>query len=176
MKKFLSSVAVIAAMLTGPALAFDDADRAAVKGVFDTLIDGIKTNNYDDIFAVMPPAILAKMAEPTGMDAATFKTIAVEQMKAAMQQVKINDVTYDLDGMTTATTSEDRDYAIVSTTTVMEMGGAAVKAQGPALAFEDDGKWYVLQIQSPDQAALLAEVYPDLADIDLPAPEITPVE
>lgn len=176
MKKFLPSVAVIAAMLAGPAFAFDDTDRAAVKEVFDTLIDGIKANNYEDIFAVMPPSILAKMAEPTGMDPTAFKAIAVEQMKTAMQQVKINDVSYDLEGMTTATTAADRDYAIISTATVMEMGGASVKAQGPALAFEDDGKWYVLQIQSPDQAALLAQVYPDLAGIDLPAPQITPVE
>ncbi len=128
MKKFLPSVAVIAAILAGPACAFDDADRAAVNA------------------------------------------IAVEQMKTAMPQVQINAVSYDLEGMTTATTAAARDYAIVSTATAMEMGGAAVKAQGPALAFEDDGKWYVLRIQSPDQAALLAQVYPDLAAIDLPAP------
>lgn len=176
MKKFLSSVALVAAMLSGPAFAFDDADRAAVKTTFETLIDGIKTNDYAKILAVMPPSMLEKMAEPTGMDVVAFKAVAVEQMKAAMQQVKINEVSYDLDGMKTATSSADRDYAIVTTTTVMDMGGAAIQAVGPALAFEDDGNWYVLQIQSPDQAALLAQTYPDLADVELPAPEITPVE
>lgn len=176
MKMFLSSVAVFAAIVTGPVFAFDDSQRAAVKSVFDRLIDGIKSNDYEQVFSVTPPSILKQMAEPTGMDVAAFQAIAVEQMKAAMAQVKINDVTYDLDGMQTATTDSDRDYAIVSTTTVMEIGGAAVKAKGPALAFEDDGKWYGLQIQSPDQAALLAKVYPDLADVDLPAPELSPVE
>ena len=176
MKKFLSSVAVVAALISGPALAFDDADRAAVKTVFDTLIDNLKSDKYEEIFAVMPPAMLAKMAEPTGMDPAAFQAFAAEQTKAAMQQVNISEISYDLDGMKTATTDADRDYAIVSTTTVMEVGGAKVKAVGPALAFEDQDKWYVLQIQSPDQAAILEEIYPDLAGIELPAAEVTPVE
>lgn len=176
MKKFFASAAVVAALVAGPALAFDDSDRAAVQTVFETLVNGIKANNYDDVFAVMPPAMLAKMAEPTGMDADAFKALAVEQMKAAMQQVQIKDITYDLDGMTTATSDTDRDYAIVTTKTVMDMGGTAIQAVAPALAFEDDGKWYVLQIQSPDQAAVLAEVYPDLAEVELPEPEIEPVE
>lgn len=176
MKKFFPLAALTAALLAGPAFAFDDTDRAAVKTAFETLINGIKTNNYSDVFAVMPPAMLAKMAEPSGMDATAFKALAVEQMKAAMQQVEIKDISYDLDSMATATSSTDRDYAIVSTETVMNAGSMAVKAVGPALAFEDEGKWYVLQIQSEAQAAMLAAVYPDLADIELPASEVVPVE
>lgn len=176
MKKLAFITAAAVAFSASSAFAFDDSDRAAVGKVFDTLISGTTEANFDDVFSVMPPALLAKMAEPTGMDADAFKAIAGQQMKAAMEQVKIKEMTADIDGMTTATSDTGRDYAIVSTSTVMEMNGATLKAVAPSLAFEDDGNWYAIQIQGPEHAALLAEVYPDLADVELPAAEITPVE
>lgn len=176
MKKYLVSAAVVAALVSGPALAFDDSDRAAVKGVLDKLIEDLQSGNYADVFTAMPPGLIEKMAEPTGMDAQAFTTVMVQQLGAAMQQLEIQEVSYDLDGMQTATSSADRDYAIVSTSTVMKMGTETVKAIGPAVAFEDEDKWYVLQIQSPDQAALLGSLYPDLAGIDVPAASIAPLE
>lgn len=176
MNKF-TRIAFAAALLGGaPAFAFDDTDRAAVKTTFDTLTTGLAENDYDAVFSTMSPAILAKMAEPTGMAPEAFQALAAEQMKAAMEQVEIKSVSYDLDGMTTDATSTGRDYAVVSTTTVMEMGGTAVQAVGPALAYEDGDKWYVIQIQSPEQAAVLASVYPDLAEVELPEGEMTAVE
>lgn len=92
----------------------------------------------------------------------------VTQMKAAMSQVEIKEVSFDLDDMVHGTSATGRDYAVVDTITRMTMAENNIKATGPALAYEDGDKWYVLQIQSPDQAAVLAAVYPDLAEVELP--------
>ena len=173
MKNIIYTAVAAIALSTTASLAFDDQDRAAVGATFETLTKGIADNDYEAVFSTMSPALLAKMAEPTGMPPEAFQELMATQMKAAMEQVEIKSVTYDLDGMTTGTSEADRDYAVVSTTTEMSMSGANMKAVSPALAFEDDGKWYLLQVQSPDQQQLLAEVYPDLAEIELPAPEMT---
>lgn len=173
----LAYTALAAAVLLGaPAFAFDDSDRAAVKETFETLTDGLAKNDYEAVFSTTPPALIAKMAEPTGLDPDAFRTVMVTQMKAAMEQVKIEEVSYDLDGLTSGTSSEGRDYAVVMTETKMVMGENKMQAKAPALAFEDGDKWYVVQIQSPDQVALLASVYPDLAAIELPEPEVAAVE
>ena len=173
MKNFVCTAVAAIVLSTAPAFAFDDQDRAAVGATFETLTKGLSDNDYEAVFSTMSPALLAKMAEPTGMTPEAFQNLMAEQMKAAMSQVEIKSVSYDLDGMTTGTSETGRDYAVVSTTTEMSMSGANMKAVSPALAFEDDGKWYLLQVQSPDQSQLLAEVYPDLAEVELPAPEMT---
>lgn len=153
-------------LLSTPALAIDDNDRAAIKTTFETLTTGIAEGDYGAVFSTMSPAILAKMAEPTGLDAEAFREIAATQMKAAMSQVEIKEVSFNLDDMVHGTSATGRDYAVIDTVTRMTMAENNIKATGPALAYEDGDKWYVLQIQSPDQAAVLAAVYPDLAEVE----------
>ena len=168
MIKFTCTAITAALLFSTPVLAFDEADRAAVKATFDTLTTGIAEGDYDAVFSTMSPALLAKMAEPTGLAPEAFKQIAVSQMKAAMAQVEIKEVTFDLDDMVLGTSSTGREYAVIDTVTRMTMAENNIKATGPALAYEDDDKWYVVQIQGPDQAAVLGAVYPDLAEVELP--------
>ena len=174
--KYFGVAAVMIAVSVAPALAFDDADRAAVAKSFETLAENSKSENIPALVDSMPPKILEKMAEPTGMDVAVLKPMIVEQLKQAMSQVSIGEFTYDLDAMQSGTSDAGRSYAVVPTSVVMEISGASMKADGPTLALEDGDQWYLLQVQSPDQKQLLATAYPDLADVDLPVPTVTPIE
>lgn len=151
-----------------PALAFDASNDAAIASVFDRLAADISSGNMAGTLDVMPPALLQQMATQVGVSTDQLKEMVATQAAQAMEQVKIEETTYDLDTAQKATSSAGRDYALIPTRTVMQMGSDRVEATGTTLALEDGGKWYLLRLDSPEHLAMIGQLYPDLAGLTAP--------
>ncbi len=174
--KQLGCIVIAATISFSPAFALENSDREEIATAFDKLIADIETGNHAGFLDVMPPKIIDKMAEQAGIDTETFKSAIIQQVEGVMAEIDIEEASYDLEGATTGTSEIGRDYAVIPTRTVMETGDQRVEALGPALALEDEGQWYIVRIESPQHSKVVAEAYPDLADVELPAGTMTPVE
>ncbi|MBK4216055.1 hypothetical protein JJJ17_08970 [Paracoccus caeni] len=175
--KTLSAFALAGILAATPLLAeVDDADRTAIAEAFDTLISDLENGNYENMIDNMPPAILEMMAAQAGGDLETLKPMIAQQMGAVLEQAEIIEFTYDIDGATTGTSEEGRDYAIVPTDTITGIGEQKMQTVGSTLALEDGDKWYLVRMETPQHSAMIGQLYPDLAGLEYDETVITPVE
>ncbi len=161
-------LALAVALVSTPVLAFDDADKAAVGSRFDTLFADMKAHRYAGVFKAMPPKFVKTMAEQSNMDVDTMLNVLGEQMQQALDKVELEDASYDMAQAKTGATEAGRDYAVVPTRTIVNAKGTRVEATSPMLALKEDGQWYVIRLDAPDQFAALQAVYPDLAGVEIP--------
>lgn len=159
-----------------PALAFDDTDKTAIKTKFDGLLSDLASHNYQGVFKIMPPKLLQAMAAQSGGDVEAMLAAVSKQMQAAIGKVKIEETSYDLDNAEVGESPDGRDYALISTRTVVNIDGQRLQGVSPTLAIKDDGQWYLVRLESPQHVAIIQKVYPDLTELEIPESEMTKLE
>ncbi|MDO5706593.1 MAG: hypothetical protein Q4G49_16205 [Paracoccus sp. (in: a-proteobacteria)] len=164
--------ALLALCLAFPlsAMAFDASDEAAITTRFDQLLADIKAGNMASMLDVTPPPIFEAMAKQVGLSPQQLKDITTAQAAQMMDQVTIEDASYDLNAAEKSVSSTGRDYALIPTRTVMKMGDDRIEATGTTLALEDAGTWYLMRLDTPDHLAMVGQIYPDLAGLTMPQP------
>lgn len=158
-------------VLGGPALSLDlpEQNRAALETRVETFDQAIRANDTDGIIAVVPPKVLAFIAEKASVTVDELKQGLAGQIEQAMTDVTIVSFGMDLDAAEVAETAEGRTYLMVPTHSVMEAPNVGkVETKTHTLAFEDDGRWYLVRLDNDRQKAILKEAYPEFADITFP--------
>ena len=168
---------VILALTASPLLAQDAGDREAVADAVAAFEADFVANDMAGIMEVMPPTILAVISERFGLEPEALREMMVTQMEVALAEIEIEAFAMDVDGARFGTGSEGRPYALIpTTTTVVAPEVGEVRSENTTLALEEDGTWYLVRIDQPQQVALLREAFPDLADVELELGEMELVE
>jgi hypothetical protein len=128
--------------------------------------------DYDKMLALsMPEPLLDEIMNQFGVDAAENRDKVAGEIKALMQQAlsqaKVVRAEMDAKAAKIETTSTGRKYAVVPSVVEVDVSGTHAKATGSYLAFEDGGRWYLLDPSSDDTIATIKKVFPDLADVKL---------
>ena len=128
--------------------------------------------DYDKMLALsMPEPLLDEIMRQFGVDAAENRDKVAGEIKALMQQAlsqaKVVRAEMDAKAAKIETTSTGRKYAVVPSVVEVDVSGTRAKATGSYLAFEDGGRWYLLDPSSDDTIATIKKVFPDLADVKL---------
>lgn len=179
LKPVLLALAVsVTAVAAGPAMAFDDADRAGMAAAVDQFNAAFAKGDYHVVFDFMPPKVIAAIAAQAGMDEASLLAAMKAQIEAAMATVTIESFDMDVAGATYATTPDgSRDYALIPTRTLMSVEGTGrVRGLSQTLAFHDEGQWFLVRIDDPQQVDLLKTLYPEFKGVDFPPGSLEPAE
>lgn len=160
------------ALLATPVLAETQADRDAITARFDKLIASISEGDMLAALELSPPQMLEKMAADAGLTVDAMKEQAGAMSAMMKGQIEIEKFEYDLGAATFANTGT-REYARIPVTIEMKTMGMTVTNTGEALALQDGDNWYVMQLDSPEQAEIIKGIYPDLAEADLPMMQTT---
>lgn len=164
-----------AAFLAAPAFAETEADRQAIAAGMDGLIEAVKAGEYGQTLTVLPPKMLAVLAENAGVSVDDMRSAADAAGTAMMEQVTFDSFGYSLDGARFDKTAE-REYALIPTTSEMTVMDSKIKTTGETLAMVDDGKWYLLRVETPDQMQQLVTAYPDMEGVEVKDPVIETTE
>ena len=159
----LSAHVAIAAPLTAD-------DQAALTARIDSFRQTFESGDLSKIGDVIPPKILAVMAEQFGMPAPELLDAMSAAMEHAMQNVTIDGYSMDQGAAASAETTSGRTYLLIPTQTLMTVDGATqIESNTQTLAFADEGVWYLLRIDDAQQIHFLTRAYPEFSGINFPA-------
>ncbi|HEV2082849.1 MAG TPA: hypothetical protein VGR32_10410 [Brevundimonas sp.] len=144
-------------------------DRATVTARFETLHDEVVGGDMSAAMDMLPPGVIDAMAARYGVTPEQAREAAREVAAEVMSGVEIVDYRIDMDGAQAMRTPDGaRTYLIVPLHMTMRLQGMTVKATSPTLTFEVDDVWYMMNVDEAEQAAVLAEVYPEFRGVDFP--------
>ena len=126
--------------------------------------------DFAPIFAMMPPKVYDYFAEKSGMSVDNIKQLMMAQSQQVFAGMSEDmEFTYlaDLDNAKVRQSEAGRDYLIIPTTMDMVNDDMGIVMKGNMVAFEDEGKWFLMRIANQQHLDIIADIYPDLHDLEL---------
>lgn len=125
--------------------------------------------DYSTVVNIIPPAVVAHIAEGAGISSGELITAIVTQMEQAMAAVKIESFSMDMAAVKYQETTDGTPYALIPTTTVVDTGtGGKFKAVSDTLALMDNDTWYLMSLSDAAQVGILTQVYPSFTGVEFP--------
>ncbi|WP_343312589.1 hypothetical protein AAIB41_06995 [Brucella sp. BE17] len=127
----------------------------------------MRNEDYESITDTIPPRVLEFIAKQANVDVDTLRGVVIQQTKAALGSVKLEDFGMDTAATKFETLSNGEPFALIPTKTVMnseETGKIVAKAD--TLAVLDGGNWYMVRVSEVQQLAILRKAYPEFASVE----------
>lgn len=161
---------IVACLAVGEAAARDlsGAERDALAQKVQSFDAAMRASDYDEVTRIIPPRVIAAIAESAGVGVKDLRKIIVDQMSATFASVKIVSFGMDLGKAEFRGLADGTPYVLVPTETVVEADGAKTAVRSFSLALIDGGEWYLLRVDDPQQLAILRRVYPGFANVEFP--------
>ena len=155
-----------------------DNQRAALEARVADFSAIMTDGDMADLLAYTPPPVRATLVEMSGLDEAQLVEAMRAAMGAAMQGTTIDDFSMDVAAATVEETPNgSRTYVLIPTATDITVEGqGTVQAASQTLALEDQGEWWLVRIDDPQQTMILAQAYPEFAGVTFPAGTVTPAQ
>lgn len=172
----LAAAAAVLAALAAPALAQTDEQRAALAARIESFDAAMQSSNMKDILGVVPPKVVGELAATYNVTVEQMVEGMQQQIDEAMKTVKLESFGMDLENAQFTTLPDGTLYAFIPTETVMDMGESGkFRSKATTLGLLDGETWYLIRAEDPQQAAILKDIYPALADVTFPAGTMEPV-
>ena len=172
----LTLLAALAWTATAEAREVTDEDRATVAALVEQVDTATEQGDFVAVMDVVPPAILTRMGEASGLSTDELRDAMRAGMEEVMAEVEIVSANMDLGSAETGETSSGRPYLVIPTETVMETGGQQVRSETNTLALEEGGQWYLARVDDETQIRILQDVFPDFAGVEFPEGSMSVVE
>lgn len=167
----LAAALALILTLAAPAAAqaLNDAQQKALQDRVDAFDESMRVSDMAGVMGVIPPRVLDKIASTYGITTADLIASAQQQIDEALKSIKIESFGMDLDAAESVALDDGTLYALIPTETVMDLGTAGKhRSRTSTLAVLDEGTWYLMAVDDPQQIAIFKEVYPNMADIEFP--------
>jgi hypothetical protein len=166
-------VAVVVLLLAAGAVfarPLTDAERSALEAKVAAFDAAMRASDYETVVKIIPPRIMAHIAGQAGVDVDALRAVIVEQMKAALDEVKLVSFGMDVANAGHQELPGGEPYALIPTETVIDTGASGkFRTKSDTLALLDGGTWYLLRVSEAEQVAIMRQVYPEFAGIEFPA-------
>lgn len=167
MKRLIA--AALLASLPLSATAFDAADKAGVEQAAAGYDRAFTSGDMSTVLDLLPPQVVSYLSRQMGgMSLGQMKESMSKQMDVFMADITINELRMDTNRMTSGETSAGRAYAFIPTTVTVTAEGKTRTQRNQTLALEDEGRWYIVRLEQPQQFELVKQVYPDFAGVRQP--------
>lgn len=182
MRRLNRAVAALAlfAALAVPAFAEEltpEQEQALTERV-ESFDAAMRENDMQTVMGVVPPKVLDKIAEQSGVSVDQLLAAMQDQMDEIMGRVEIVSFGMTLDDVEYTTLESGIVYGMIPTETVLDLGsdaGGKMRATSETLGLLDDGTWYLVRVDDPAQVAIIKEIYPEFADVEFPTGKVEPV-
>lgn len=173
---------VLAAALTAalPAMArpLTGEESTRLGSAVDRYLSATASNDAEGLVAAIPPRILNIFSGTAGIEAKDLKPTLQKQLVTTLKDTRISDVTSDQSALdATDVTMGDGTavtWSVVPTSFTVDVKGKKTLNKESVVALSEDGKWYILRVNSPQAKMLAAIAYPFISGVSLPEPEATP--
>jgi hypothetical protein len=166
------------AALPAAARPLDRAETRGLQEALDAYSDALVSGDAAALTASLPSRLIRVHARSAGLSESDLTDAMARQTRAMMADTRFGALRADPAGAEAAdATLQDGTrvtWAILPASFEMAQGGQRSRVSQPVLALRDGRAWYLIRIDAGQQA-VLATVYPFLADVALPAASIEPV-
>jgi hypothetical protein len=158
------ALAFAAALACGPSSAREltSAERNGLTNAVRAFLIASEARDWEAVTnQALPPRMLSILARKSGVELSALRASLAERTGAAM--LALEDIQYvmDLDNARYLELPGGEPYALIPTTTIVQAAGVKRQTVGDTVGVLDGGRWYLLRIVNPAQAALLSEAYPE---------------
>ena len=177
MSRLLAVVAVLLAAI-GPAAArpASDAEIAALEQRIDSFDVAMRNGDYAAITTVIPPPVLAHIAEQANVPIDQLQTALAEEMARVLETVTLVSFGMELEDAEHRELADGTPYLLIPTETILEAEGLGkMKVSSFTLAMLDAGDWYLVRTSDAAMVGILRQVYPQFTGVTFPADTTTPL-
>jgi hypothetical protein len=169
----LAAVALlIATLLALPAGARDatSAERAALEERIRNHSAAMRAGDFATIVSVIPPRLLKHLANSAAVSPDVLKRGMVAQMQESFEKIELISFSMDLPTAKQGELADGTPYFVIPTTTMMDVRGAdrRIRALAQTLALLDEGTWYLVSLDDPQQVAIFTAAFPAFKGIEIP--------
>ena len=175
----LLALAVVLLVGLAPALArtITEAEAEGIAARVDSFDAAMTARDFDTIIGVIPPPVLAHIAEQANVPAEELVTALAAQMGEIFADVDLISFGMDLAAAEHHELGDGEPYLLIPTTTVMEADGLGrMKVESFTLGMLDEGAWYLVRTSDAAMVGILRQVYPQFTGVTFPAETITALE
>lgn len=167
-----------ALMLSGPVAAQDltEDEHAGLTQRVSAFNAALLAADTPEILGVTPPRIYEHIAGQAGIPVPQLREMLVQQTERVMADVIFEWAEMSMDAATYHQTPDGLGYALVPTRVIMASQGTRFVAVSDTLAFQDEGKWWLLRVSEAPQVEILRQVYPSFAEVAFAPGKMTPLE
>lgn len=170
----------LALVLAAPAWAQEvtPEQREALSARVEEFSSVMDSGDMAGLLAFTPPPVRATLAEMSGLSEEQLTEAMRQASEAMLAGASIDDFSMDVENATAATTPDGaRTYLLVPTTTQITVEGqGSVRTSSQTLALEDEGEWWLVRVEDPQQAMILTQAYPEFAGTTFPQATMEPVQ
>lgn len=145
-------------------------ERASLTAAVAKFRQATLQSDFATVVSLMPPRILAKLAETAQISVEAVKAAVVKQIEESQKVVTINHFTMADDKATFHALPDGSFYALVPTVThvgfKVREGGLQQVSQ--TVALKEKGKWYFVRVGNGSQASALRQAYPQFKSVTFP--------
>lgn len=169
------TIAVLASVAAPSIEATDRAAIAARVADFDAMM---REGRIADSVDFIPPRLLRMIARRFDVPDRDVKAMIGAQMADAVEGVRFLSFGMDMQAARAATTPDrERAYMLIPTHSLIAVPDVgALRSQTSTLALQDEGRWYLVRIDSAQQVALLRAAYPAFTSVDFPTGSLSLVD
>ena len=146
-------------------------DERQLVSVLDNYSKQALREDFSQLGEVMPPALIEAIGRHLQLPREKVLQLLVGSGTVMTSLMEFKSFEYDMKRAEEYTSPTGRLYLFIPTLLTMELQQKTHQIKGRIVALKDNGRWYLMNIQNEQHLALLAEAYPDLADIQLPDSE-----
>ncbi|MGL4238913.1 hypothetical protein [Tabrizicola sp.] len=152
--------------------------REALTDRVDAFTELMLTGRVADGMDFLPEEFVAGKALQVGMPLEEFESAMRAQMAVAEVGLKVESFTMDMDRASYETTPDgSRPYVMIPTEFVMTIEGAGTnKLVGNTLAIENEGVWYLISTDEPNEGKFISSIYPEFEGVTFSPRVIEPVQ
>lgn len=165
----IKKIAIVAVgiMLSLSANAYDADDKVNIEQKIEIIHTSAKSLDFEPLINMMPEKVLQYMALKANIPPASLKQIMITMSSSLIDPDTDIEYVADLDSAKVFTSKVGRDYLIIPTQFKMITDNEINQLTGNLLAFEDEGAWYLMRVEGQNHLDIIAEIYPDLTDLEL---------
>lgn len=168
---------LLLALVAGTGAApLDAGQRSAIAERVSVLDAGMRASDMSQVMGLIPPKVMDKIASSNGMTSQALIEASQQQIAEALKTIKIESFSMDLDAAEATLLPDGTSYVSIPTETVFDLGPAGrQRSKTTTLALLDEGVWYLMAVDNGPQLAIVKDVYPALAGVEIPAVSMEPV-
>jgi hypothetical protein len=172
----LLAALLVMAVFAGPLAAREPSaqERAGIADRIARFDQQVRSGDLAGIVGIMPPTLKRLMATKFNVPAAGIDAAMIAVMTPLMATVTVEDFKIDLAQAEYRLTPDgQRFYALIPTQTRMTIQKTTkIETKSRTLALVDEGAWYLVRLDQPQQIGMFKEAFPEFAAVEFPAGEI----
>lgn len=162
----LAGCQTVPAPTAAPTQATQQNAQTALQARVDSFNAAFLAGNYNVVTEVVPPRLVTLLAKRTAMSPTALKRLMLTSTQEVMSRATVHSSVMSVPD-NAIKTAGGMNYALLPTKTDITVMGTRAKQSTTTVALQDNGKWYLVRVETASHEADLKTAYPELKSVKM---------